>query len=133
MTGTRCCGDEVVERGEEQRVGAVGADDEGRGGAGDILLGHVDGDLAGVGRGMAGGDDELGRIVGVGRAEGVGVACDAGVDLAVGGAHGEFGDSSLGYVGCAVISGAGLWVGPSDEVAIFVGGRRVPSGRSAAT
>ena len=42
-------------------VGAVGADDERRDGAGDVLLGHVDGHCARVGRGMAGGHDRAWR------------------------------------------------------------------------
>ena len=36
--------DQIVERREQQLVGAVGADDERRGRAGDVLLGHVDRD-----------------------------------------------------------------------------------------
>ena len=47
---------------------------------GTYCLGNVDGDLARVGRGMAGGDDELGGVGGIGRAEGAFVASDAGVD-----------------------------------------------------
>ena len=88
-------GDEIVEGGEEAAVDSVGPDDEGRGGSGDVLTGDVDGDVAGVGRGMAGGDVELGGIGGVGRAEGAGVAGDAGIELAVGGAHGEFNDRDV--------------------------------------
>jgi hypothetical protein len=38
---------------------------------------------------MTAGDDEIGGIVWVGRAEGAGVAHDAGIKLAVGGAHRE--------------------------------------------
>ena len=61
MGGSFVLGDEVVEGGEEELVGAVGAYDEGGDGAGDVLCGDVDGDGAGVGRGVAGGDDEAWR------------------------------------------------------------------------
>ena len=77
-------GDEAVEGGEEQAVGSVRAYDEGRDGAWNVLFGHVDRDLPRIGRGMAGGDQEFRWIGEIGRAEGVGVACDAGIDLAVG-------------------------------------------------
>ena len=113
-------------------VGAVGSYDEWGDGAGDVLFGDVDGDLAGVGRGVAGGDDHLGGIVGICGAEGVGLAGDAGIDFAVGGAHGEVDDGSLrhallrGHLGCGIVGGA------DDEVAVCVGGGMVPSGRSLA-
>src|SRR5580698_6596890 len=76
--GEFALGDEVVEDGEESAIGTVGADDEGSCGAGDVLRGDVDGDAAGPGGGMAGGDEKFGRIGGVGGAVGVGVAGDAG-------------------------------------------------------
>ena len=77
-------GDEAVECGEEHVVGAVGANDERGFGAGYVCLGYVDGDLARVGRGMAGGDDEFCGVGGIRRAEGAFVAGDAGVVFAVG-------------------------------------------------
>jgi hypothetical protein len=76
-------GDEVIERGEEQRVWAVGSYDEGRGRAGEILPGDVYSHAPGVGRGVAGGDHELCRVVRIGLAEGAGVAGNARVELAV--------------------------------------------------
>ena len=103
-------------------VGSVGADDEGRGGAGHVLFGDVDGDVAGVGRGMAGGDDELGGIGGIGGAEGVGVAGDAGIDLAVGRAHGELEDCSLRHAFLHGHLRRGVVGGAEDEVAVGVGG-----------
>ena len=115
-------GDEVVEDGEEEVVGAVGSYDEGSDGAGDILRGNVDGDVAGVGRGVAGGDDEAGRVGGVGRAEGAGGAGDAGVELAVGGGHGEGEEGALRDVG--VDGGFEGWgVGRAEDVIAVGGGR----------
>ena len=82
-------GDEVVEGGEKQGVGAIGTDEEGSGGSGNVLGGDVDGDFAGVGCRVAGGDDELGWVVRVWDTEGIGVAGDAGVVGAFGGGEGE--------------------------------------------
>jgi hypothetical protein len=114
-------GDEVVEDGEEEVVGAVGADDEGGDGAGDVLRGDVDGDVARVGRGMAGGDDEAGGVGGVGCAEGAFVAGYAGIIFAVSGGHGDVGEGALRDVG---VDG-GLWRGgvrgAEDEVAVLRG------------
>ncbi len=112
------CGDEVVKDGEEEAVGTVGADDEGGCGAGNVLRGDVDGDVAGVGRGMAGGDVEFGGVGGIGRAEGAGVAGDAGIELAVGGAHGEFNDRALGDGGLEGGIRCGEVRGAEDEVAV---------------
>ena len=97
--GELVLGDEVVENGEEEVVGAVGSDDEGGDGAGDVLRGDVDGDVAGVGGGVAGGDDELGGVGGVGGAEGAFVAGDAGVVFAVGGGQGDGDERALGDAG----------------------------------
>ncbi len=91
-------GDQVVEDGEEEAIGAVGSDDEGSEGAGDVLRGDVDGDVASIGRGVAGGDDELGGVSWIGGAEGAGVAGDAGVVVAVGGEHGDGGKGAVGDV-----------------------------------
>ena len=66
MAGSLCFGDQIVENGEEQAIGAVGADDEGRARAGNILRGDVDGDLARVRSGMAGGHDQLAGSLGSG-------------------------------------------------------------------
>ena len=113
--------DKVVEDGEEEVVGAVGADDEGGDGAGDVLRGDVDGDVARVGRGMAGGDDEAGGVGGVGCAEGAFVAGYAGIIFAVSGGHGDVGEGALRDVG---VDG-GLWRGgvrgAEDEVAVLRG------------
>ena len=111
-------GDEVVEDGEEEVVGAVGSDDEGGDGAGDVLFGDIDGDVAGVGCGVAGGDDEPGRVGGVGRAEGAGGAGDAGVELAVGGGHGDVDEGALRDAG--VDDGFGRWGvgGAEDEITV---------------
>ncbi len=123
-------GDEVVEDGEEKLVRAVGAYDEGSDRAGDVLGGDVDGDVAGVGRGVAGGDDETGGVGGVGRAEGACVAGDAGVVFAVGGGHGDVVRVPWETSGLEVDSGAGVWVGPMMKLPFCVGAGRVPSGSS---
>jgi len=111
-------GDEVVEDGEEEMVRAVGSYDEGRDAAGDILRGDIDGDVAGVGRGVAGGDDEAGGVGGVGRAEGAGVTGDAGVILAVGGGHGDVGEGALRDAGVNHGLGRGRVGWAEDEVAV---------------
>ena len=60
---------------------------------------------------------------GSGVPKGAGVAGDAGVELAVGGGHGEFGDGALGDGGVGGHLGRGRMGGAEDEVAVFVGGR----------
>ena len=45
-------------------IGSVGADDKGRGSAGNILFGYVDGNLASVRSGVAGGDYQFRGIAG---------------------------------------------------------------------
>ena len=92
-------GDEVVEDSEEERIGTVGSYDEGGDGAGDVLRGDVDGDLASVGRGVAGGDVELGGIRGVGRTEGSRVSGDSRVVFAVRRGHGDGDKLALWDVG----------------------------------
>ena len=120
-------GDHAVERSEQHAIGAVGAYDERRGCAGHVCLGHIDGDLARVGRGMAGGDDELGGISWIGGAEGAFVARDAGIVFAVGGLM--VNSTTVPLVrSCAVISGAGGWVGPMMKLPSALDGGSVPSG-----
>jgi hypothetical protein len=123
MTGNAVLGDEIVEDGEEAAVDAVRADDEGRCGARDVLFGDVDGNVTGVGCGVAGGNQHPGGIGGVGGAEGVGVASDAGVEVAIGGAHGELDDSALGDGGVGGQLRRGVVGGADDEVAVGGGGR----------
>ena len=77
-------GDQVVQYRKQQSVGTVSAEDKGRGCAGHVLFRNIDRDVANIRSGMAGGYDELRGVCGVGFAKGAGVACDAGVDLAVG-------------------------------------------------
>ena len=67
-------GDEVSEYREQGAIGPVRTDDEGGFGAGNILRGNVDGDVACVRSGLAGGDDEFGRIGRIRSAEGTGHA-----------------------------------------------------------
>ena len=55
-------GDEIVQSCEQDSVGAVRPDNEGRGRAGHVLFWHVHRDAASVGSGMAGGHHEFGRI-----------------------------------------------------------------------
>jgi len=116
-------GDEVVEHGEQEVVGSVGSYDEGRGGSGDILRGDVDGDVAGVGRGVAGGDEEAGRVGGVRRTEGAGIAGDAGVKLAIGGGHDDVDQGALRNTRVDRGLGCGSVGGPEEEVAVRGGGR----------
>ena len=129
ITGTRCCGDQIVQGREQSAVGSVRADDERRGRAGDVLLGDIHGHLAGVGSGVAGGDDQLGGVGGVGRAKGAGLARDAGIDLAVGGIHGEVEDCSFGRRP-VLIRRRGLWVGPRMKFPSALAGALAPSGSS---
>ena len=132
IDGQVVLGDEVVERGEEHAVGAIGADDERGGGAGHVLLGDIDGDLARVRRGMAGGDDELCGVVGVGCAEGALVAGDAGVEFAVGGVHGEFDDGAVGEIGSRSFRARRVCVGPMMKLPSASGEGTAPSGSSLA-
>ena len=115
--------DQIVEGGEQGAVGAVGADDEGGGGAGNVLRGHIDGDVTGVGSGVAGGDDKFGRVCGIGRAEGSGLAGDAGIDLAVTGTHGELDDLALRDAGLRGHLRSGDVGRAEDEVAVGICGR----------
>ena len=90
--------------------------------AGDVLLGNIHGDAARVGRGMAGGHDQLGGIVGIGRAEGAGLARDAGIKFAVRRIHREVVDGSLRH---AFLDGhlrRGIVGWADDEVSIGVRG-----------
>ena len=113
-------GDQIVQRGEQGPVGSVRPDDEGRGRAGDILFGDVDGNVASVGSGMAGGDDQFGGIGGICRAEGAGLARDAGIDLAVGRIHGEVEDRSLRHAFLRGHFRRGIVRGAEDEVSVGV-------------
>ena len=90
---------------------------------GDVLLGDIDGDSARVGGGMAGGDDELGRVGGIGRAERVGVARDAGIDLAVGRIHREVVHRSLRHAFLHGHFRRGLVRRADDEVSVGIGRR----------
>jgi len=72
---------------------------------------------------MARRDDELGRVIGIGRAEGVGVAGNAGVNLAFGRLHRELDDGALGNAGLLDRLGRGAMRGADDEVAIVGRGR----------
>ena len=119
--GDAVFGDQIIEGGEEVLVGAVGADDEGSLRAGDILLGDVDGNVARVGSGVTGGDDEFGVVVRIGRAEGVGFAGDAGIVFAAGGLHGEGVDGSVGDAVADGDFGGGIVGGTDDEVSVGVG------------
>lgn len=111
-------GDEIVERGEQVWVWPIRTDDEGRDRACDILLGNVDRDVARVGGGMAGGDDQPARMRGIGRAEGVGIARNAGIDFAVRRIHGELIDRSMRHIRLRRhIRRAGMR-GAKDEVAV---------------
>ena len=69
---------------------------------------------------MAGGDDQLGGVGGVGRAEGVGLARDAGIDLAVGRFHGEVEDRSLRHAFLHGHLRRGVVRGAEDEVSVGV-------------
>ncbi len=120
-------GDKAVEGGEEHVVSAIGTDDERGFFVGHVRLGYIDCDLARVRCGMAGGDDQLCGVSGVGCAEGAFVAGDAGVVFAVG----EFmvNSTTVPLVRSgAVISGAGVWVGPMMKLPSAVGEGTAPSG-----
>src|SRR5580704_1982255 len=54
--------DQAIERGKEHMVGSIGANDEWSLRAGDVLLRHINRNMASVRRWMAGGDYEAGRI-----------------------------------------------------------------------
>jgi hypothetical protein len=73
---------------------------------------------------MTAGDDELGGIVWVGRAEGAGVAHDAGIKLAVDGAHGELEDRAMGSCGDGGHFESGGVRRAEDEVAVSIGRRQ---------
>ena len=122
-------GYQSIERREEHVVGAVGANDERRNGARYVLFWDIDGDLARVWRRMARGDDELCGIAWVWRAECAFIASDAGVVLAVGRIHREFDEVPFVRSG-AVISGAGVWVGPMMKFPSASEGGTAPSGSS---
>jgi len=128
--GRPALGDQTVEGRKQGPVGTVRADDERRCRARDVLFGSINRYPASVGTGMAGGDHQLGGVVGVRRAKGIGLAGDAGIDLAVGRFHGEVVDGSRGTPSCAVISGAGLCAGPRMKFPSSFTGALAPSGRS---
>ena len=111
-------GDEVVEDGEKEVVRAVGSYDERGDRARDVLRGDVDGDVAGVRRRATGGDEKARGVGGVRRAEGAGVAGDAGVILAVGGGHGDIDQGALRYAGLDHGLGCRGVGGAQDEVAV---------------
>src|SRR5579862_3350279 len=102
-------------------VGSVGSHDEWGFGAGDVLFRNEDSYLARVGSGMAGGDDELGGIVGIGCAEGSFVAGDSGIVLALRRLHCEVGFSRYSEVRSGRV-GRRLVGWTDDEVAVGVGG-----------
>ena len=78
---------------------------------------------------MAGGDDELGRIVGIGRAERALVARDAGIDFAVGRIHRERFDRPVRHVVLHFHFRRGLVRRADDEVAIDIGRRHFAIGQ----
>jgi len=67
---------------------------------------------------------------GSGTAKVLGLACDAGIDLAVLGFHGEFKDVTLGKPSYAAISGAGWWVGPMMKFPSSFAAGMAPSGNA---
>ncbi len=94
---------------------------------------YEDRDLARPGRGPARRHDELGRVGGVGRAEGAGVARDAGgIDRAVGRVQRELVHGALRHVVARAVSGAGVCVGPMMKLPLPSAGGTVPSGSSVA-
>ena len=114
-------GDEPIERGEEQAIRTVGADDEGRLGSGHVAFGDVDGHLANVRLRMCLNPEKPNRIIGIGGRMGVGVARDAGIILAVLGVHGEFHDRSVELtIGIGQLR-RGSMRGADDEVAVLRG------------
>jgi len=102
-------------------VGAVGSDDEGSDAARHILRRDIDGDVAGIGRRMTRGDDEAGGVRRIGRAEGAGVAGDAGKILTVGGENGDFGECALRNSSMNDGFGWRSVRGTENEVAVFGG------------
>ena len=123
MTGTLCSAIRLSSAVNSDAVRSVRADDEWRHGAGDILLWNINRDVARVGRGMAGGDDQFGGIGGIGRAEGSGLARDAGIDLAVCGIHGELDHRSLRHAGAGQSFPARAVRRTEDKVSIGIGRR----------
>jgi hypothetical protein len=118
-------GDEIVERGEEAAVDSVGPDDKRSGGSRDVLLGDIDGDVPGVRGGMTGGNDQLLRgIGGICGAKGTRLTRDAGIDLAVGRAHGELKDLALGDTGLLHDRLRRAIVGRADDEVSVGAGRR---------
>ena len=76
-------GDEIVKGREQGAVRPVGSHDKRRRRAGDILLGNINLNAADVGRGVAGGYDQFGRIGGIGLPEGVCLPGNARINPAV--------------------------------------------------
>ncbi len=100
--------DQGVEGGEEQRIWAVRADNEGCSCAGNILPWNVYGHAAGVGRRVTGRENQLCGVLRIRRAEGAGGARDSRIELAVGRLQDEVEDLSVEHVDMRERFGRGL-------------------------
>jgi hypothetical protein len=123
MTGHALLRDQVVEGREQPLVGPIGADDEWRGGSGDILLGYVNRHSSCVWRRMAGRDDQLRGIGGIDGAKRSSVPRDARIDLAVGRIHRERLNRPLRHTFLHGHLRRGVVGRPDDEVPVRVGCR----------
>ena len=115
--------DQIVEGGEQQLVGSVGADDEWRRCSGNVLFGDIDRHTPCVGGRMAGGDHQPGGIGGLDRAKGPGHPCDARIDLAVRRAHRERRDRALRHAFLHRHLGRRVMRRSDDEVPVGIGRR----------
>ena len=118
--------DQIVERREQELVRSIGSDDEGSSGARNVLFRHVHGNAASVGGRVARRYDEFRGVRGIDGAERSGVTGDAGINLAVGRAHREVVDRSLGHA--VLHRHFRRWVvrRADDEVSVCIGGRKGP-------
>ena len=115
-------GDQVIESRKQRPVRSIGADDEGRDGAWHILFGDVNSNVASVGSGVAGGNDEFGGIRGIECAKCIGLARNAGKDLAIRRTDGELINRSLRHAFLRGHLRRGVVRGPENEVAIGICG-----------
>ena len=133
IAGTRFCAMRLSSAVKSSLSGPSAPTMNGAAVPGDVLLRHVHRDLARVRARVAGGDDQLGGIVRVRRAERAGLARDAGVDLAVGRLHRELEDLPLRCTSFAANAGARLCVGPMMKFPSASAGGTSPSGSSLAS
>ena len=78
---------------------------------------------------MAGGDDQLCGVIGIGCAERAWLALDAGIELAIGGVENELEDVTMRDVGIGESFRRGRMRWANNEIAVFISGRNCAVGK----